>query len=96
MSQALLAALPQTIPEICDPEIEWVEDPRRADGRVYRGHDGVYASWAGWLENFQEYGFEIERMRDHEDRVLVTSREGKILRYEEFYDERNALAALEP
>jgi ketosteroid isomerase-like protein len=116
--EALLAALPQMIPEVCDPEIEWVEDPGRADGRVYRGHDGVYESWVRWLEQFQEYGVEIESMRDHGDRVLVcavehgrgsasaaevsarvhvvvTFREGKILRYEEFYDERNALAALE-
>ena len=36
--EALLAALPQLIPEICDPEIEWVEDPTRADSRTYRGH----------------------------------------------------------
>jgi len=116
--EALLAALRQMIPEVCDPEIEWVEDPGRADGRTYRGHDGVYESWAGWLGNFQEYGVEIESMRDHGDRVLVaavehgcgsasaadvsarvyvvvTFREGKIFRYEEFYDEQNALAALE-
>jgi hypothetical protein len=32
---AMLAALPEMIPQICDPEIEWVEDPQRADGRVY-------------------------------------------------------------
>ena len=40
-----------------DPEIEWVEDPRRADGRVYRGHEGVRESWERWLENFDRYGF---------------------------------------
>jgi len=36
----LLAALPSFVEGTCDPEIEWVEDPERADGRVYRGHDG--------------------------------------------------------
>ena len=61
---AMLAALPELIEQACDPEIEWVEDPQRADGRVYRGHNSVY-----------------------------TFRAGKILRYQEFYDERQALEA---
>ena len=114
--EALLSALPELIAEACDPEIEWVEDPQRADGRVYRGHEGVRESWERWLENFDEWGFEIERIRDHDNRVLVVSEEhgrgsgseaevsarnymvltfraGKILRYEEFYDEAQALEA---
>jgi hypothetical protein len=49
--EAMLAALPDLIAATCDPEIEWVEDPQRADGRVYRGHDGVRESWKRWLEN---------------------------------------------
>jgi ketosteroid isomerase-like protein len=115
---ALLTTLPEMIPQICDPEIEWVEDPTRADGRVYRGHQGVHDSWKRWLENVEEYGFEIESISDHGDRalvaavehgrgnasaaevsaviyVVVTFRDGKVLRYEEFYDEGRALAALE-
>jgi ketosteroid isomerase-like protein len=116
--EAMLAALPQLIPEMCDPEVVWVEDPTRADSRTYRGHDGVRASWERWLENFDEYGVEVESMSDHGDRVLVTGvehgrgrasgaevsarvyvvctfRAGKLLRYQEFYDEQDALAALE-
>jgi hypothetical protein len=46
--QALLAALPDLIAQTCDPEIEWVEDPQRADGRVYRGHEGLRESWERW------------------------------------------------
>jgi ketosteroid isomerase-like protein len=114
--QALLDALPELIPQMCDPDIEWVEDPRRADRRVYRGHDGVRESFEHWLENFEEYGFELERMVDCGDKVLVYAREegrgtlsggtisqriysvyafrdGKIARYQEFYDERDALEA---
>ena len=59
--QALLEALPDLIAQACDPEIEWVEDPRRADRRVYHGHEGVRESWERWLENFDEYGAELER-----------------------------------
>ena len=114
--QALLDALPELIAQTCDPEIEWVEDPRRADRRVYRGHEGVRESWERWLENFDEWGGEVERMVDCEDKVLVvareqgrgslsgatisqqnylvfTFREGKIVRYEEFYEEQDALEA---
>jgi ketosteroid isomerase-like protein len=115
--EALLAALPDLIEQMCDPEIEWVEDPQRADGRIYRGHEGVRKSWERWLENFDAYGFELESISDHGDRVLVvgvehgrgiaseavvsarihtvyTFRAGKILRYQEFYDEGQAVEAL--
>jgi uncharacterized protein len=115
--QALLDALPELIPQSCDPEIEWVEDPRRADRRVYHGHDGVRESWERWLESFDEYGVQVERMVDCGDRVLVVAREegrgsisgastgqriysictfrnGKVSRYEEFSDERDALEAV--
>jgi ketosteroid isomerase-like protein len=114
--QALLDALPELIAQTCDPEIEWVEDPRRADRRVYRGHEGVRESWERWLENFEEYGFEVERAVDCGDKVLVVAREegrgrlsggtisqrnymvftfrdGKVARYEEFYEEQDALEA---
>jgi ketosteroid isomerase-like protein len=114
--QALLDALPELIAQTCDPEIEWVEDPRRADRRVYRGHDGVRESWERWLENFDEWGFEVERMVDCGDQVLVyareegrgslsggtvsqrnyivyTFRDGKVARYQEFYEEQDALEA---
>ena len=114
--QALLDALPELIAQTCDPKIEWVEDPRRADRRIYRGHEGVRESWERWLENFEEWGFEAERMVDCGDKVLVyareegrgslsggtisqriytvyTFRDGKIARYEEFYEEDDALKA---
>ncbi len=114
--EALLDALPELIAQACDPEIEWVEDPRRADRRVYRGHEGVRESFERWLENFDEYGWEIEKMVDCGDKVLVysseegrgslsgatisqriylvyTFRDGKVARYEEFYEERDALEA---
>jgi ketosteroid isomerase-like protein len=68
-----LAALPTLIEEACDPDIEWVEDPQRLDQRVYRGHAGVRESWERWVEDFDAYGFEVERISDHGDRVLVVA-----------------------
>jgi ketosteroid isomerase-like protein len=76
----------------------------------------VRESWERWLENFEEYGAELERIVDCDDKVLVvlreegrgrlsgasisqrnyavcTFRDGKVLRYEEFYEEGDALKA---
>jgi ketosteroid isomerase-like protein len=73
--EALLAALPELIAQTCDPEIEWYEDPQRADARVYRGHSGVRESWERWLDHWDEYGTEAERFVDCGDDVLVVARE---------------------
>jgi ketosteroid isomerase-like protein len=73
--QAVLAALPELIAQVCDPDIEWVEDPERADSRIYHGHEGVQQSWERWLEQWDEYGAEAERFVDCGDDVLVVARE---------------------
>ena len=114
--KALLQMLPEFIAQTCDPEIEWIEDPQRADGRTYRGHAGVRESFERWLEGFDDYSFEIEDVVDCGDSVLVigreqargaasgavissrnyavlTLRDGKLLRYREFYDEDAARRA---
>ena len=114
--EALLAALPELIAQACDPEIEWHEDPQRADARVYRGHSGVRESFERWFDQWDEYRTEAERFVDCGDDVLVvahehgrggisgatvsaksfyvvTFRNGKVLRYREFYDEAAALEA---
>jgi uncharacterized protein len=114
--QQLLDALPALIEQACDPEIEWFEDPQRADSRVYRGHEGVLQSFTRWLEGFDEYGFVVEDLIDCDDDVFVAAREegrgrtsgvpvssaiyqvltlrdGKVLRFREFYDRSAALEA---
>jgi hypothetical protein len=101
--------VPELIAQTCDPDIEWVEGPRRADRRIYRGHAGVRESFERWLENFDEYGItEVERTvdcgarggarnaqrRDHQSADLrrVHLPQGQD-RYEEFYEEQDALEA---
>ena len=116
--QTLLATLPELIAQACAVDIEWVEDPQRADGRVYHGHEGVQRSFERWLEQWDEYGSEADRFIDCGDDVLViahehargrvsrasvssriymafTIRAGKIARYREFYDEHEALKAVD-
>jgi ketosteroid isomerase-like protein len=76
--EALLAALPDLVPQICDPEIEWIEDPRRPDSRTYRGHEGVIESWRQWLDTFAEHDFDIERITDcgGDDVFVATTEHG--------------------
>ena len=115
--EALLSALPELIAHACDPEIEWYEDPHRADAHVYRGHDGVRKSWERWLDQWDEHSGVAERFVDCGDDILVVAREhgrgarsgatvssrifivvtfrnGKVLRYREFSDEAAAHEAV--
>jgi ketosteroid isomerase-like protein len=73
--EALLAALPDLVPQLCDPDVEWIEDPSRADSRTYRGHAGVIESWRQWLETFKDWEVEVERIIDCDDDVFVAMRE---------------------
>jgi ketosteroid isomerase-like protein len=73
--QEVLAALPELIAETCAPDIEWIEDPRRADSTVHRGHDGVRRSWERWLEQWEEWEGEVERLIDCGETVLVVAAE---------------------
>ena len=74
--ETMLAALPDMVAEICDPEIEWVEDPQRPDSRTYRGHAGVLESFRQWLDTFEQYDYEVERITDcGGDDVFVVANE---------------------
>ena len=73
--QALLAALPELMTQVADPDIEWVEEPQNVDGRVYRGRGGVQESIERWLDQWDEFGYEAERFVDCGDDVLVVGRE---------------------
>jgi ketosteroid isomerase-like protein len=112
----ILAAMPRAM-ELCHPDIEWIDDPSRADGATHHGRDGVREALERWLESIDEYRFEVQRIVDCGDaRVLVVGREfgrgaksgaeistvnyelltfrdGKIVRYQEFYDRAEALEA---
>jgi ketosteroid isomerase-like protein len=47
------------------PFPEWVEQA------VYRGHDGMRALAAVWTENFDDFEFHIEEIREVGERVLL-------------------------
>ena len=71
----LLAVLPELIPEFADPAIEWIESTNRIDRRIYHGYEGVREAMEHWLEQFDEYSYELQEIVDCGDDVLVVARE---------------------
>lgn len=70
--EALLAAMPRTM-EFCHPDVEWSAPE---DGTTYRGRDGVRQRLEHWLESFDEYRYEVDRIIDcGGDEVLVVATE---------------------
>lgn len=73
--ETLLAAIPEAIPQIFHPDVEFVETPERVDARTYRGHEGVQQAFERWLEQWDQYSVELIDIEDHGDQVFVTVRE---------------------
>jgi ketosteroid isomerase-like protein len=68
----LLAGMPRTM-AFCHPDVEWTAPE---DGTTYRGREGVRQRLEEWLESFEEYRFEVERIIDcGDDEVLVVATE---------------------
>ena len=68
----LLAGMPRTM-DFCHPDVEWSAPE---DGTVYRGQDGVRQRLEEWLESFDEYRYEVQRIIDCSgDDVLVVATE---------------------
>src|SRR6476661_4551314 len=68
----ILAALPWTM-DLCHPEIEWVAPE---DGASYRGREGVRQRLEEWLDSFDDYRYEVQRIIDcGGDEVLVEATE---------------------
>jgi ketosteroid isomerase-like protein len=116
--QALLDILPEAVPQAFTEDARWEEDPDRADQQVWEGHDGICASFRRWLDQWDDYSFELRDLEDHGEQVFVvmeerarglssgvdvtatnylvlTFRDGKIARYQEFYDEQQARTAFD-
>ena len=56
----ILAGLPWTM-DLCHPEIEWIASE---DGATHRGREGVRQRLEEWLESFDDYRWEVQRMTD--------------------------------
>jgi ketosteroid isomerase-like protein len=70
--EELLAAMPKTM-ALCHPEVEWSAPE---DGTIYRGREGVRQRLEEWLQSFDHYRYEVQRIIDcGGDEVLVEANE---------------------
>jgi ketosteroid isomerase-like protein len=68
----LLEAMSRTM-SLCHPDVEWSAPE---DGTTYRGREGVRKRLEEWLESFDEYRYELQRIIDcGGDEVLVEATE---------------------
>jgi ketosteroid isomerase-like protein len=54
-----------------DREVEWLGPPEWLEDRAYRGHDGLRKLAGVWVENFDEYRLDPERLIEAGDRVVA-------------------------
>ncbi|HWW90801.1 MAG TPA: nuclear transport factor 2 family protein [Solirubrobacteraceae bacterium] len=53
------------------PDFVWYPTDRWLDASAYRGHDGLRTLDAEFAANFEGYGYEVQDLRDAEDRVVA-------------------------
>src|SRR2546421_1187937 len=62
--------------DLYDAEIEFREDPKFPEAKVYRGRDEVVGNFREFAASFEYYRFEIEDLRDAGgDKVVAILRE---------------------
>ncbi len=68
----LLRQMPRTM-ALCHPDVEWTA---REDGVTYRGREGVREELERFLESFDDYRYEVQRIVDcGGDKVLMAGLE---------------------
>lgn len=64
--------------DLLHPEIEYHEDPKFPQARVYRGHDSVVRQWREFGASFEDYRYEIEaEFETHQKVVNICHEFGK-------------------
>src|SRR2546423_12528234 len=72
--QALLDILPEAVAQAFTDDAVWEEDPGRADRQVWRGHDGICASWRRWVGQWGGVSFGNGEGRGHRGRGFLGGR----------------------
>jgi ketosteroid isomerase-like protein len=52
-------------------DLVWYTTDRWVDGSAYRGHDGMRRLTAAFTENFDDLRFDVDDIRDAQDRVVA-------------------------
>jgi ketosteroid isomerase-like protein len=67
---------PERFYEILDPDVVWdMSDTPSPMAGIYRGRDAVRAFYRRWSSAFSDWNYEIERMVEAGDQIIVIVRE---------------------
>jgi ketosteroid isomerase-like protein len=61
--------------ELLDPDIEWHEPAPSPEAGTHRGRDGFESFLRGWLESFEDFRVEPERVVERGDELVVVVRQ---------------------
>ena len=61
--------------ELLDPDIEWHEPGPSLEAGTHRGRDGFERFFCGWLESFEGFRVEPERVVQRGDQLVVVVRQ---------------------
>jgi ketosteroid isomerase-like protein len=61
--------------DLLDPEIEWHEPATSPEGGAYRGRDSFERFLRGWLESFEGFRVEPERVVERGDELVAVVRQ---------------------
>jgi uncharacterized protein len=64
--------------ELLDPEIVWHEPAPSPEAGAHRGRDSFVSFLRGWLESFEEFRVEPERVAERGDELVVIVRQSGI------------------
>jgi ketosteroid isomerase-like protein len=63
------------VAELLDPDIEWHEPAPSPEAGTHRGRDGFESFLRGWLESFEDFRVEPERVVERGDELVVVVRQ---------------------
>lgn len=67
---------PESFYEILDPDVVWdISDTPSPMAGIYRGKDEVRAFYRRWASSFSDWNYEVERMVEAGEEVVVVVRE---------------------
>lgn len=55
----------------CSPDVVWYPTERWLDSSAYRGHDGMRTIAAAFSENFDDFRYDVQDIRDAHDRAVA-------------------------
>ena len=73
--QALNSGDMSVVLALLDPEMEWHEPQPSPDAGTHRGREGFESFFRGWMDSFEEFRVEPERVVERGDKLIAVVRQ---------------------